>query len=50
MVTDLFELKDRINTPGTPGHANWRLRLNIPPHAMAERGRLLSNLIRITGR
>lgn len=50
MVTDLFELKDRINTPGTRGNANWRLRLNISPHEMAERGRILSTLIELTGR
>lgn len=50
MVTDLFEIKDRINTPGTNGGGNWRLRLKIPPHAMAERGCILSNLICITGR
>jgi len=50
MVTDLFALKDRINTPGTQGEGNWRLRLDISPHHMAERGRILSNLIQITGR
>ena len=50
MVTDLFELKDRINTPGTPGCVNWRLRLNLSPHQMAERGRILANLIKLTGR
>jgi 4-alpha-glucanotransferase len=50
MVTDLFELKDRINTPGTTGGGNWRFRLNLPPHAMEERGRILSTLIGITGR
>lgn len=50
MVTDLFALKDRINTPGTRGSANWRLRLNLSPHQMAERGRILSNLIQLTGR
>ena len=50
MVTDLFVLKDRINTPGTPGNCNWRIRLNITPHEMAERGRVLSNLISLTGR
>jgi 4-alpha-glucanotransferase len=50
MVTDLFELKDRINTPGTAGNVNWRLRLNLSPHQMAERGRILSTLIKLTGR
>jgi 4-alpha-glucanotransferase len=50
MVTDLFELKDRINTPGTSGEGNWRLRLNISDHQLAERGRILSTLIRLTGR
>jgi len=50
MVTDLFALKDRINTPGTPGNGNWRIRLNIPAHEMDERGRVLSNLISLTGR
>jgi 4-alpha-glucanotransferase len=50
MVTDLFELKDRINTPGTPGKANWRFRLNLSRHQMEERGRILSILIRLTGR
>ncbi len=50
MVTDLFALKDRINTPGTPGVGNWRLRLNLTPHEMAERGRILSTLIQLTGR
>lgn len=50
MVTDLFALKDRINTPGTTGNGNWRLRLNLTPHQMAERGRILSNLIRLSDR
>ncbi len=50
MVTDLFGLKDRINTPGTTGDGNWRLRVNLNDHLMAERGRLLANLISITGR
>jgi 4-alpha-glucanotransferase len=50
MVTDLFELKDRINTPGTAGNINWRLRLNLSEHQMAERGRILSTLIKLTGR
>ena len=50
MVTDLFALKNRINTPGTQGEGNWRLRLDISPHHMAERGRIFSNLIKITGR
>ena len=50
MVTDLFVLKDRINTPGTLGDGNWRLRLDLSPHEMAERGRILSNLIQLTGR
>jgi 4-alpha-glucanotransferase len=50
MATDLFALKDRINTPGTMGGANWRLRLNLSPHQMAERGRILSNLIKLTRR
>lgn len=50
MATDLFALKDRINTPGTSGNGNWRLRLNLSPHEMAERGRILSNLISLTGR
>jgi 4-alpha-glucanotransferase len=50
MVTDLFVLKDRINTPGTMGGGNWRLRLNITPHEMEEHGRILGNLISITGR
>jgi 4-alpha-glucanotransferase len=50
MVTDLFELKDRINTPGTIGNGNWRLRLNLSPHQIAERGRILSALIKISGR
>ena len=50
MVTDLFELKDRINTPGTVGNINWRLRLNLSAHQMAERGRMLSTLIQLTGR
>lgn len=50
MVTDLFALKDRINTPGTTGRGNWRLRLDIPAHEMEERGRILANLISVTGR
>ena len=50
MVTDLFALKDRINTPGTTGGGNWRLRLNIPKHEMVECGRILSKLISVTGR
>lgn len=50
MVTDLFLLKDRINTPGTRSNLNWRLRLNLATHQMAERGQLLSNLIKLTGR
>lgn len=50
MVTDLFALRDRINTPGTSGGGNWRLRLNIPLHEMAERGRILATLISVTGR
>ncbi len=50
MITDLFALKDRINTPGTSGNGNWRLRLSITPHEMAERGTVLSNLIAVTGR
>lgn len=50
MVTDLFELKDRINTPGTTGTANWRFRLNLSPHQLEERGRILSILIHLTGR
>ena len=50
MVTDLFELKDRINTQGTSGEGNWRLSLNISDHQLAERGRILSTLIRLTGR
>lgn len=50
MVTDLFALKDRINTPGTMGGGNWRLRLDISAHQMAERGRIFSNLIKLTGR
>ena len=50
MVTDLFVLRDRINTPGTTGGGNWRLRLNISPHEMTERGRILANLISVTGR
>ena len=50
MVTDLFALKDRINTPGTSGCGNWRLRPDIPAHEMQERGRNLANLISITGR
>ncbi|QTN33410.1 4-alpha-glucanotransferase [Akkermansiaceae bacterium] len=50
MVTDLFALRDRINTPGTAGAGNWRLRLNISSHEMAEHGRILANLISVTGR
>jgi len=50
MVTDLFALKDRINTPGTSGEGNWRLRVDISQHHMSERGRILSNLIKLTGR
>ncbi len=50
MVTDLFGLKDRINSPGTHGGTNWRLRLNISPVEMTVRGRLLANLISVTGR
>jgi 4-alpha-glucanotransferase len=50
MVTDLFALKDRINTPGTFGNGNWRFRLNLSPHQMTERGRILSNIIQLTGR
>ncbi len=50
MVTDLFSLKSRINAPGTHGGANWRLRLNLTDHQMAEHGRLLSNLIQLSGR
>lgn len=50
MVTDLFQIMDRINTPGTTGEGNWRLRLNLSPHELAERGRILSMLIKITGR
>jgi len=50
MVTDLFALKDRINTPGTLGSGNWRLRLDISAHEMKERGRILANLISVTGR
>ena len=48
MVTDLFEIPERINTPGTGG--NWRIRLDLSEHEMNERGRILANLIRITGR
>jgi 4-alpha-glucanotransferase len=50
MVTDLFALKDRINTPGDHQAPNWRLRLNLNEHQMAERGRILSTLISLTGR
>jgi 4-alpha-glucanotransferase len=50
MVTDLFALRDRINTPGTRGNGNWRLRLDIPTQEMEERGRTLANLISISGR
>lgn len=50
MVTDLFELKDRLNTPGTIGNTNWRFRLNLSDYEMAARGRILSNLIQLTGR
>ena len=50
MVTDLFELKDRINTPGTASEGNWRLRLNLSEHQLSERGRILSTLINISGR
>lgn len=50
MVTDLFALRDRINTPGTHGDGNWRLRLNLSDHEMNVRGQLLSNLISVTGR
>ena len=50
MVTDLFSLKSRINTPGSQGGGNWRLRLHLTDHQMAEYGRLLSNLIQLSGR
>lgn len=50
MVTDLFALKDRINTPGDQGNGNWCLRLNLNEHQMSERGRILSTLISLTGR
>jgi 4-alpha-glucanotransferase len=50
MVTDLFALKDRINTPGTSGCGNWRLRLSLSPEEMADRGGILANLISMTGR
>jgi 4-alpha-glucanotransferase len=50
MITDLFALRDRINTPGTMGSGNWRLRLEIPAGEMAERGRILAKLISLTGR
>lgn len=50
MVTDLFALKDRINTPGDQTQNNWRLRLNLNEHQMAERGRIFSNLISLTHR
>lgn len=50
MVTDLFALRDRINTPGTSGDENWRLRLDLDPETMEKTGKLLSNLIKLTGR
>ena len=50
MVTDLFALRDRINTPGTSGNTNWRLRLDITPETMEKEGKLLSNLIQLTDR
>lgn len=50
MVTDLFILRDRINTPGTSGNKNWRLRLDIALETMKKNGKLLSNLIQLTKR
>ncbi|WP_411826259.1 4-alpha-glucanotransferase [Luteolibacter sp. AS25] len=50
MITDLFALKTRINSPGTSGQANWRLRLDLTAHQTEEYGRLLSNLIRLSNR
>lgn len=50
MVTDLFALKDRINTPGDLSAPNWQFRLNLNDHQLTERGRILSTLISLTGR
>lgn len=50
MVTDLFALRDRINTPGDQGTGNWRLRLELGERQMAERGRIFSTLISLAGR
>lgn len=50
MVTDLFALKDRINTPGTVGNGNWRLRLDLSPQQLTQRGEILSRIIQLTGR
>ncbi|MEP2774843.1 MAG: 4-alpha-glucanotransferase [Luteolibacter sp.] len=50
MVTDLFMLRDRINTPGTTGPGNWQLRLDLDTAIMDKQGSLLSNLIKLTGR
>lgn len=56
MVTELFGLEGRINSPGTAGGENWRLRL---PWSIAEIrstpalsavGSKLSSIIGITGR
>jgi 4-alpha-glucanotransferase len=50
MATDLFQLPDRINIPGSEKHSNWRLRLNLSPHDMEQYGRILSVLIQIARR
>lgn len=50
MVTDLFMLRDRINTPGTLGKGNWCLRLDLDAETMEKKGKLFSNLIHLTGR
>lgn len=50
MVTDLFALRDRINTPGTSGTGNWQLRLDLDPETMEKTGKLLANLIKLSGR
>lgn len=50
MITDLFALRDRINTPGTSGNGNWRLRLDLDPTQIEEKGQLLATLIQLTGR